>query len=151
MAVRHPDGSIREHSLPTTLGRRARDSPRRGPSPWAGNQRLPEGRMLGSPSSAREATRSEDLHQYRASAVQWILRGCQSSPPGVMQAVPSRDPATSCSTKSSPQREAGSCPVWGTNTINLGGACGQRGMVPFNSYSWSMGPAEAQAGPPKNF
>ena len=26
MAVRHPDGSVREHSLPTTLGRQARDS-----------------------------------------------------------------------------------------------------------------------------
>ena len=38
-AVWHADGGIREHSLPTTLGWQARDSPCRVPSPCMGNQR----------------------------------------------------------------------------------------------------------------
>ena len=55
-AVQHPDGGIREHSLPTTLGRLAQDSPHHVPSPWTGKQRLLKRQGSSSPSATQEAT-----------------------------------------------------------------------------------------------
>ena len=43
-AIQQPDGSVKEHSLPTTLGPLAGDSPRHVPGPWMGDRRCLRGR-----------------------------------------------------------------------------------------------------------
>ena len=93
-----------------------RDPPGRGPRPWASNQRLVKGEMSGSPPTPREPLRPSFPYED-------IIRGapfgdsapedwCQSvdppkmsiCTPRAMQVAPSQDPATLCSTISSPQQ-----------------------------------------------
>ena len=117
MAVLLPDGIVREHLLPTTLGPRVLGSPLTvGPSLGV-QPRLAEGEMSGSPPMPKEPLRPSSLlqgyHQggapFGASAPEdW----CQSvnppkisiSSPREKQVAPSQDPATLRSTISSLQQ-----------------------------------------------